>query len=194
MRRNPGRYDVEEDMTIISGESATSLLFSLTYAIGKELTGRENVVTTDYEHYTNLSPWLELERRELIRELRFTHLNMDEGTLDLDHLQSLVDNETKVIAVIAASNVLGTKSPLHEIRKIARAVNAYFEVDAVHHAAHGPIDVQAIDCDFLVFSGYKFFSSHGSFLYGKEGLLEALSPYNVAPAPNSPPYKWEWGT
>jgi len=180
--------------TIVSGESATSLLFNLSYAIGNELTGKENVVTTDYEHYANVSPWLELERRKAIRKVKFVGLNMDEGTLDLDHLKTLVDDKTKVVAVAAASNVLGTKSPLHEIRKLARDVNAYFVVDAVHHAAHGPIDVRAIDCDFLVFSGYKFFSSHGSFLYGKEDLLRTLRPYKVGPSPDCPPHNWEWGT
>jgi len=180
--------------TIVSGESATSLLFSLSYAIARELTGQENVVTTDYEHYANISPWIELQKRGQIGEVRFARLNKDDGTLDMDHLKSLVDQKTKVVTVAAASNALGTKSQLDEIRKIARAAGAYFVVDAVHHVPHGPMDVQAIDCDFLVFSGYKVFSSHGSFLYGKEHLLEALRPYKVAPATEEPPHKWEWGT
>lgn len=180
--------------TIVSGESTTSLLFSLSYALGREFTGQENVVTTDYEHYANVSPWIELEKRGTIREVRFARLNKAEGTIDLDHLKNLIDGNTTVVTVTAASNVLGTKSPLHAIGKIARAAGAYFVVDAVHHAPHGPIDVQAIDCDFLVFSGYKFFSSHGSFLYGKEDLLRRLKPYKVAPAKDEPPYRWEWGT
>ena len=180
--------------TIVSGESATALLFNLSYAIGKELTGKENVVTTDYEHYANISPWVELEKRRKIREVRFARLNKSEGTLDLDHLQSLIDAKTKVVTVTAASNVLGTKSPLEKIGKIAKEVDAYFLVDAVHHIAHGPMDVKVLDCDFLVFSGYKLFSSHGSFLYGKKDRLETLKPYKVAPAPEHAPYKWEWGT
>lgn len=180
--------------TIVSGESATTLLFNLSYAIGKELTGKENVVTTDYEHYANISPWVELERRRKIREVRFVCLNKSEGTLDLDHLQSLIDDKTRVVTVTAASNVLGTKSPLEKIGKIAKEVDAYFLVDVVHHIAHGPIDVKALDCDFLVFSGYKLFSSHGSFLYGKKDHLETLKPYKVASAPDYAPYKWEWGT
>jgi len=180
--------------TIVSGESATALLFNLSYAIGKELTGKENVVTTDYEHYANISPWMELERRRKIQKVRFARLNKDEGTLDMEHLQGLVDTKTKVVTVTAASNVLGTKSPLKEIGKMAKEVNAYLVIDAVHHAAHGPMDVKALDCDFLVFSGYKFFSSHGSFLYGKKELLKTLKPYKVASAPEYAPYKWEWGT
>jgi len=180
--------------TIVSGESATSLLFHLSYVIGRELTGTENVVTTDYEHYANLSPWVELERRRKIRAVRFARLHQRDGTLDLDHLQSLIDENTRVVTVTAASNVLGTKSPLETVGKLAKDVGAYFVVDAVHHIAHGPIDVQALDCDFLVFSGYKLFSSHGSFLYGKHDHLETLSPYKVAPAPDHVPHKWEWGT
>jgi selenocysteine lyase/cysteine desulfurase len=112
----------------------------------------------------------------------------------MDHLQGLIDAKTKVVTVTAASNVLGTKSPLEEIGKMAKEVGAYFVVDAVHHVAHGPIDVQDLDCDFLVFSGYKFFSSHGSFLYGKEDNLSTLKPYKVASVPDSAPHSWEWGT
>ncbi len=180
--------------TIVSGESATALLFNLSYAIGKELTGRENVVTTDYEHYTNVDPWEELGKRGKIQEVRYTKLNMEEGTLDINHLQELIDSNTKIVAITAASNMLGTKSPLEEIGKMAKEVGAHFVVDAVHHIPHGPTDVQALDCDFLIFSGYKLFSSHGSFLYGKEEHLNALKPFKVKPAPKNPPGKFEWGT
>jgi selenocysteine lyase/cysteine desulfurase len=180
--------------TIVSGESATALLFNLSYAVGKMLTGKENVVASDYEHYANISPWQELKERRRVEEVRLARLNKDEGTIDIDHLQGLIDAKTKVVTVTAASNVLGTKSPLKEIGKMAKEVDAYFVVDAVHHVAHGPIDVQDSDCDFLVFSGYKFFSSHGSFLYGKEDNLSALRPYKVASAPDDAPHSWEWGT
>lgn len=180
--------------TIVSGESATALFFNLSYAIGKELTGKENVVTTDYEHYANVSPWEELGKRGKIQQVRHARLNKAEGTLDMDHLQELIDANTKVVTVTAASNMLGTKSPLGEIGNMAREVGAYFLVDAVHHVAHGPIDVQVLDCDFLIFSGYKLFSSHGSFLYGKKEHLDILRPYKVKPAKNYPPDKYEWGT
>jgi len=180
--------------TIVSGESATSLLFGLSYAIGRELTGRENVVVTNYEHYANLSPWLELKRRGLLKEVRLAGLNLEEGTLDLDHLGTLVDGNTRAITVSAASNVLGTRTPLGEVGRMAREAGAYFIVDAVHHIAHGPIDVQALDIDFLIFSGYKFFGPHGSFMYGRGAHLEELRPYKVKPAPDHPPESWEWGT
>ena len=183
-----------EPTTIISGESATSLMFNLSYALGKELTGSENVVTTDYEHYTNVDPWVELNSRGKIQPVRFAKLNMEEGTLNMDYLQELIDSKTKIVTITSASNMLGTKSPLEEIRKLAREVDAYFIVDAVHDIPHGPTDVQALDCDFLVFSGYKLFAPHGSYLYGKKEHLENLQPYKVRTAPTTSPGKFEWGT
>ncbi len=90
--------------------------------------------------------------------------------------------------------MLGTKSPLEEIGKLARDVGAFLVVDAVHHIPHGPTDVQVLDCDFLVFSGYKLFTSHGSFLYGKKEHLDTLQPFKVRTAPQTPPSKFEWGT
>ncbi len=178
---------------IVSGESATSLMFSLSYAIGKRLTGEENVVATDYEHYANLSPWIELERRGLVEEVRLAGIKED-GALDLSHLGGLVDGKTCVVSASGASNVLGTKTDLESVGSMAREAGAHFVVDAVHHIAHGPMDVQTLDCDFLVFSGYKFFSPHGSFMYGRSDLLEELKPYKVKPAPVHPPDSWEWGT
>jgi len=179
---------------IALGESATSLFFNLSYAIGKELTGKENVVTTEYEHYANISPWMELEERKKIGRVRFAPLIMEEGTLDMEQLGELIDAKTKVVTVTAASNALGTKSSLQKIGKLAKEVGAYFIVDAVHHIAHGPIDVKTLDCDFLVFSGYKLFGPHGSFLYGRKEAFESLEPYKVAPAHENIPFKWEWGT
>ena len=179
---------------IVSGESATSLLFSLSYAMSKELTGRQNAVLTEYEHYANISPWVELKERGKLREVRFARLKADDGTLDIENLKSLIDDNTRIVSVTAASNALGTKSPLEEIRNMAKEVGAYFVVDAVHHVAHGPIDVEKLGCDFLVFSGYKLFAPHGSFLYGRSEHLEDLRPYKVKPAHDIAPVKWEWGT
>ena len=179
---------------IISGESATSLLFNLSYAIGRECTGRENVAVMGYEHYANISPWEELVRAGKIREVRFVDFDLETGYLDMDDLRELVDRDTKVVAAMAASNVLGTRSDLQRIGEIAHDAGAMLVVDAVHHIAHGPTDVRAIGCDALVFSGYKLFSRHGSFLYLKPELIERLRPYKVDPSPPHGPEKWEWGT
>jgi selenocysteine lyase/cysteine desulfurase len=114
--------------------------------------------------------------------------------LDLDKLAALVDKDTAVVTVSAASNVLGTRTNLKEAGKIARDAGAYFVVDAVHHVAHGPTDVRSIKCDALVFSGYKLFSRHGSFMYLRPEVMDELSPYKVLPSPKKGPEKWEQGT
>jgi len=183
-----------DENCIVSGESATSLLFQLSYAIGKELSGEENVVSTDYEHYANVSPWLELERRGLIKEVRFAKFNPETASLDLSHFQSLVDEKTRVISVTGVSNVLGSKTPLDQVLSIARRASTYTVLDAVHTVAHLPLDVQRTPFDFVVFSAYKLFSRRGSFMYGRKELLDSLKPYKVLPSPNEPPLNWEMGT
>jgi selenocysteine lyase/cysteine desulfurase len=195
-----GRQDVRDllqaphEDCIVSGESATSLLFQLSYAIGKELSGDGNIVTTEYEHYANVSPWLELERRGLVEEVRFAKFNAKDARLDVSHLESLVDDKTKIISAAGVSNVLGSKSPLDEVIRVARNTSAYTVLDAVHSVAHIPIDVQKTPFDFVVFSAYKLFSRRGSFMYGRKDLLASLKPYKVLPAPEEPPSNWEMGT
>jgi len=179
---------------IVSGESATSLLFSLSYALGRTFTGGENVVMTAYEHFANVSPWEELARVGKIREVRFAKFDTASYLLDLEDLARQIDGKTKVVAVAAASNFLGTRSPLREIARMAHDAGALLVVDAVHHVAHGPTDVRAAGADALVFSGYKLFSRHGSFLYLRPDLVESLWPYKVDPSPKHGPEKWEWGT
>jgi selenocysteine lyase/cysteine desulfurase len=179
---------------IISGESATSILFSLSYALSKDMSGKENIVLTDYEHYANVSPWLELERRGAVKEVRFAKFNLQDGQLDVSHLASLIDENTRVVSVAGVSNVLGSKTPTVQVFKLAREKGAYSVLDAVHTVPHIPVDVQRIGCDFLVFSAYKLFGRRGSFAYGKKNLLEGLKPYKVEPAPTKPPGNWEMGT
>jgi selenocysteine lyase/cysteine desulfurase len=179
---------------IFSGESATSILFCLSYALSKEMSGKENVVLTDYEHYANVSPWLELEQRGAVKEVRFAKFNPVDGQLDLSHFESLLDENTRVVSISGVSNVLGSKTPSAQVFKLAKEVGAYTILDAVHTVQHVPVDVQKLGCDFAVFSAYKLFSRRGSFAYGRKDLLETLRPYKVVPAPNDPPEKWEMGT
>lgn len=180
--------------TIISGESATSLLFSLSYALGREFSGTENVVTSGYEHYTNINPWMEMGSNGEIKELRFAEFDRETGKLDPNTIQEMVDSNTRIITVTGASNVLGSRTDLVEIGKIAKDADAYFIVDGVHHVPHELTDVRRIGCDFLVLSGYKLFSRHGSFMYAKSEHIRDLTPYRVIPAPKRGPERWEWGT
>ncbi len=180
--------------TIVSGESATNLLGRLSYAIGKTTSGNDNVVSTYMEHLADASPWFEMERRGWVKEARWVGLNED-TTLDMNDLKSKVDKNTKVVAVTAAANLFGTKTRLKEISKIAHGVGAYFVVDAVHQAPHGPLDVQDIDCDFLIISMYKIFSpKYISFMYGRKELLDKLTPYSVERNVTDVPDKWELGS
>lgn len=179
---------------IFSGESATSILFHLSYALSKELSGKENIILTNYEHYANISPWLELERRGVIKEVRFAKFNPADGQLDVSHFASLLDSKTRVVSIAGVSNVMGSITPAAQLFRMAREVSAYTILDAVHTVPHIPVDVKKLDCDFLVFSAYKLFSRRGSFAYGQRELLEKLEPYKVVPAPKEPPEKWEMGT
>ncbi len=180
--------------SIISGESCTSLLFGLSYAISRTLKGDGNVVASGYEHYANVSPWAELGGTHLIGEFRLSKIDLETGLLDMEDMKRLIDKNTKVVTVTAASNVLGSRTDLAEVGKMAHEAGAYFCVDAVHHIAHGPTDVHKIGCDFLVFSGYKLFSRHGSFMYIRPELVEKLAPYKVEASPKHGPEKWEQGT
>jgi selenocysteine lyase/cysteine desulfurase len=186
--------NAEAPETIVSAESATNLLGRLGYTFGKVTTANNNVVSTYMEHLGNASPWFEMERRGFVKEARWVGLN-DDTTLNMEDLKSKVDENTKVVSVAYTANLFGTKNPLKEVGRIAHDVGAYFVVDAVHHAPHGPIDVRDLDCDFLVFSMYKVFTpKYICFMYGKLELLEKLYPYSVERNVTVLPDKWELGS
>jgi selenocysteine lyase/cysteine desulfurase len=186
--------NAEDWKTIVSAESATNLLFRLSYAIGKETTEKDNVVSTYLEHLGNASPMFEMERRGFVKEARWVGLNED-TTLNMDDLKSKVDENTKIVTVAYTANLFGTKTPLKEIGRIAHDAGAYFIIDAVHHAPHGPIDVCELGCDFLIFSMYKVFTpKYICFMYGKLDLLEKLSCYSVERNVTILPDKWELGS
>jgi len=186
--------NAESENCIASGDSVTSIFFRLSYALAKVLDADANVVSTEYEHYGHLTSWLELARRGSIKEVRLTRFNPQTGELDLDHFAQLVDSKTKVVSVTGIANTLGTVSPLEKMGKYAREVGALFVVDAAHMTPHIRIDLQKLDCDLLIFSGYKIFSKRGGFMYGKRTILEKLQPYRPEPAPDVIPGKWEIGT
>ncbi|MBI2649038.1 MAG: aminotransferase class V-fold PLP-dependent enzyme, partial [Thaumarchaeota archaeon] len=114
----------ESEDCIVSGESATSLFFRLTYALGKELSRDDNVVTTEYDHYANVSAILELERRGVVKESRLARFDPATGRLDYDQLASLIDSKTRIVSVAGVSNGLGAKSDLTRIGKLTRDVGA----------------------------------------------------------------------
>ncbi len=182
--------------SIVQGDSASDLFFKLAYGLLTKFEDSDNVVSTNLEHYANVTPYLDLQKRGKLKEVRLAKLRMDDGRLDVNDLESLVDNHTKVVAIGASSNLLGTITPMKEIARIAHRVGAYVVVDAVHHVPQGPIDVQDLDCDFLVFSGYKFFGPHGSYMYVKEQVFPEIQTFHVDPNASGKvmPSSFELGT
>jgi len=177
---------------VVFGQNMTTITLGLARAIGRELKPGDEVVLTLLDHDANFSPWRALEEKGVV--IRTVDIRESDCTLDLDDLQSKLNSKTKLVAVGYASNAVGTINPVAEIAKLAHAAGAMIFIDAVHYAPHGPIDVKALDCDFLVCSPYKFFGPHMGTLYGKKEHLERLKPYKVRPATDTAPECWETGT
>jgi cysteine desulfurase family protein (TIGR01976 family) len=161
-------------------------------AIGRELVAGDEIVLTSLDHDANFAPWKALEESGVV--IRVADINEADCTLNMADLASKINNRTKVVAVGVASNAVGTINDAAEITRLAHTVGALSYIDAVHYAPHGPIDVRAIDCDFLVCSSYKFFGPHMGILYGKREHLQRFTPYKVRPATNDSPQRWEAGT
>lgn len=178
---------------IIFGPNMTTLTFGISRALSLTWEPGDIIVVTRLDHDANVSPWV-LAARDRGCEVRWVDFNPQDGTLDMDSMKSSLADGARLVAVGYASNALGTINPLKEIIPIAHQAGALVYVDAVQYAPHGPIDVQALDCDFLVASSYKFFGPHLGILYGKYDLLEKVPAYKVRPASNNPPGKFETGT
>jgi cysteine desulfurase family protein (TIGR01976 family) len=177
---------------IVFGANMTTLTFAMSRAIGRELGPGDEIVLTLLDHDANFSPWKALEEKGVtIRAVRF---NEDDCTLDMQDLAAKICHRTKVVAVGYASNAVGTINNVAEVVRLARQSGALSYIDAVHYAPHGPIDVRALDCDFLVCSTYKFFGPHMGVLCGKREHLKRLRPYKVRPNTDNIPSCWEWGT
>ena len=177
---------------IVFGPNMTTLTFAVSRAIGRELRPGDEIVVTRLEHDANVSPWLALQERGII--VRFVDIAVPQCTLDMNDFERQLGPRTRLVAVTHASNAVGTIPDLVAITRAAHAAGAWVWVDAVHYGPHGPIDVRAIDCDFLVCSSYKFYGPHQGILYGRRELLERLRPYKVRPASDEVPMRWETGT
>ncbi len=178
---------------IVIGPNMTTLNFALSRALARTFSAGDEIVLTRMDHDANVSPWL-LIARDYGLTVRWVDLNTTDCTLDLNTLEEALTSRTKVVAVVHASNAVGTINPVQRIGEMAHAVGAYLVVDAVQSAPHIPIDVQAIGCDFLLCSAYKFFGPHLGIMWGRHELLAELPAYKVRPAKDKPPYRWETGT
>lgn len=175
------------------GLNMTTLTFHLARALGREWSAGDEVIITELDHHANVAPWQALARERGI-VLRTIPLRVEDGTLDLAALPGLLGPRTRLVAVGAASNVLGTISDVAAVCAMARQAGALSFVDAVHAASHVLVDVRAIGCDFLGCSAYKFYGPHVGLLFGRKERIEQLDLPKVLPAPDTAPERVETGT
>ncbi len=178
---------------IVFGQNMTSLTFAMSRALARTWQPGDEIIVTTLDHDANVAPWLLAaeERGAIVRTLGCAPHDL---SLPLDGLTALLGPRTRLVALGHASNAVGTIVDLAPLIAAAHRAGALVYVDAVHYAPHGVIDVQALDCDFLACSAYKFCGPHLGMLYGRQALLESLTAYKVRPSSALPPGKWETGT
>lgn len=175
------------------GANMTTLTFHLSRSLGREWGPGDEIVVSQLDHQANVAPWVRIaeDRGMTVHVVPFS---ADTFTLDLDALDGVLSSKTRLVAVGAASNAIGTVNDVAGVARRARAAGALSFVDAVHFTPHRLPDVQAFGCDFLACSAYKFFGPHVGILWGRAEHLERLTPYKVPPASNAAPERWETGT
>ena len=186
-------YNAASAEEIIFGNNMTTLTLHLSRSLSRDWNAGDEIVVTRLDHDANVTPWV-LAAQDKGLNVNWVDFDVEDGTLNLDSLQKALERKPRLLAVGYASNSLGTVNPLKKIIEMAHAAGALVYVDAVQYAAHGPIDVQKLDCDFLVSSSYKFFGPHAGILFGKREHLEPLFAYKVRPATNALPGRFETGT
>ena len=178
---------------IAFGQNMTTLTFHLARALGRQWKKGDEVIVTELEHHANVAPWRALEKDRGIT-VRMARVDEKAGTLDLDDLARLIGPRTRLIAIGAASNAIGTVTDVPRVCAMARDAGALSFVDAVHYAPHLLVDVRTFGCDFLACSAYKFYGPHVGVLYGRRDRIEALDVPKLEPAPDSAPERLETGT
>ena len=175
------------------GANMTTLNFALTRTAGRMWEAGDEIIVTKLDHDANVSPWLELAHDKDLT-VRFVDIH-DDTTLDLDDLERLLSDRTRVVSFPVASNAVGTVSDVRRIVELAHDAGALAWADAVHYGPHGPIDVRDWDVDVLICSPYKYFGPHLGLAYGRRELLESWRPYKVRPASDEPlGHRFETGT
>jgi cysteine desulfurase family protein (TIGR01976 family) len=178
---------------IVFGANMTTLTFHLARALGRQYQPGDEILTTELDHHANIAPWraLEKERGVVVRQVRMIPAT---GQVDWHDLKRQLTQRTRLLAIGAASNALGTVTDVKQAAQLAHAAGAQVFVDAVHYAPHELVDVREMECDFLACSAYKFYGPHLGILYGRHNLLAELDFPKLEPAPNDPPERAETGT
>jgi cysteine desulfurase family protein (TIGR01976 family) len=173
-----------ESHEVIFGANMTSLDFMLSRTAGRGFAPGDEILVSSLDHDGGVAPWLELAHD---RDLRVQHIELrPDTTLDYDDLRARLSDRTRVVAFAWASNAIGTIVDAARVCELAHSVGALAWIDAVHYAAHEPIDVRAVGADVLICSPYKFCGPHLGIAYGRAELLESWRPYKARPAPTSP--------
>ncbi|ESY93784.1 cysteine desulfurase-like protein [Mesorhizobium australicum] len=176
---------------ICFGMNATSFIRLVSLGIGQMLSERDEIVITDMDHDANIATWLALESAGA----KFKWWRMrEDGNLHVDDLKPLVSDRTRLVACTVTAHSIGSIVDVASVAQIAHAAGAEVFLDCVHYGPHGLIDVQAWGCDYLVCSGYKNFSPHMGFLWGRFETLKRLPTFREDFIPDEPPYKVEAGT
>ena len=178
---------------IVFGANMTTLTFHLSRSLGRGCTRDDEILVTELDHHANIEPWRRLAT-ESGAKLRIVKMIPQSGKLDWDDFSRLLTKRTKLVAVGAASNALGTINDVRRAAEMAHSSGAQIFVDAVHYAPHELIDVRDWNCDFLACSAYKFYGPHIGILYGRHDLLGSLDFPKLIPAPDSAPERAETGT
>ncbi len=173
------------------GQNMTSLCYALSRAIERGLQVGDEVLITQLDHEANRGPWLSLRDQGIVvKEVRL----LANGLLDYEDMEAKINDRTRVVAIGYASNLTGTINNIALARQLSYRVGAWLVVDAVHYAPHFSLDVQAIGCDFLMCSAYKFYGPHVGILYSRPGLLDWINPYRLRTTDQHAPYNIETGT
>ena len=178
---------------MVFGANMTTLTFHLARALARGFREGDEIVVTELDHHANVDPWKQAARdRGLV--VRTVAARGDAGIVDFDDLRRQLGPRTRLLAIGAASNALGTITDVAAAARLAQAHGALVFVDAVHYAPHVLVDVAALGCDFLACSPYKFYGPHQGVLWGRQALLERLDVPKLVPAPEAAPERLELGT
>jgi len=176
------------------GLNATSFIRAISLAVGQTLDARPEIVVSDLDHESNVATWLALQRAGARIVWWQARIGGDGARLDAADLEPLLSARTRLVACTMASNATGTTVDVADVARRAHAVGAEVFLDAVHYAPHGPIDVQALDCDYLVCSGYKVFAPHMGFAWCRREAINRLPIFREDFIPDVTPDKLEAGT
>ena len=192
-RRALGDFLNARPNEIAFGNNMTTLTFHVARGLGREWGAGDEIVLTELDHHANIAPWQALATERGVT-IRTVGMHVETGQLDWAAMEAAISPRTRLVAIGAASNALGTINDVAAAGRLVHAVGGLLFVDAVHYAPHALVDVDALGCDLLSCSAYKFYGPHIGVLYGRHDLLSRIDVPKLAPAPSTAPERLETGT